>query len=114
MIERWLDDVVTVGEDEICAAMTLLLQRGKLVAEGAGAVATAALMSGAVGPASRGVTVAVISGGNVDTDVLTRALQTDVVASDSPEDLGSELDNFGSNMRMSSSPTPCRRRAHVD
>jgi threonine dehydratase len=114
LIERWLDDVVTVGEDEIRAAMTLLLQRGKLVAEGAGAVATAALMSGAVRPASHGVTVAVISGGNVDADVLTRALQTDVVESDSSEDLGSELDNFGSNMRVSSSPTPCRRRAHVD
>ena len=74
LIERWLDDVVTVGEDEIAAAMTLLLQRGKLVAEGAGAVATAALMAGAVTPAASGVTVAIVSGGNVDADVLAATI----------------------------------------
>jgi threonine dehydratase len=74
LVERWLDDVVTVGEDEIVAAMRLLLQRGKLVAEGAGAAAAAALASGAVRPADSGATVAIVSGGNVDTDVLARTI----------------------------------------
>lgn len=74
LVERLVDDVATVDEDEIAAAMTLLLGRGKLVAEGAGAAATAALMSGAVRPAERGVAVAIVSGGNVDTDVLAGAI----------------------------------------
>jgi threonine dehydratase len=70
LIERWVDDVVTVDDDAIAEAMVLLLERGKLLSEGAGAAATAALLSGAVTPAAQGVTVAIVSGGNVDAKVL--------------------------------------------
>lgn len=66
LLERGLADVVTVEEEAIAEAMTLLLERAKLVVEGAGAAALAALLSGAVAPAAAGVTVAVLSGGNVD------------------------------------------------
>lgn len=54
LIERYLDDLVTVEDDDIAEAMVLLLGRGKLLAEGAGAASTAALLTGAVTPASRG------------------------------------------------------------
>jgi threonine dehydratase len=64
------DDVVVVGEDETAEAMALLLERCKLVVEGAGAVSVAALLGGGVKPASDGVTVAVLSGGNVDAGLL--------------------------------------------
>jgi threonine dehydratase len=50
--------------------MVLLLERAKLVVEGAGAVGVAALLSGAVVPDERGATVVVLSGGNVDAGVL--------------------------------------------
>lgn len=70
LVERWLDDVVTVDEDTIADAMILLMQRAKLVVEGAGAVGVAALLSGAVRPAASGTTCAVLSGGNVDLGVV--------------------------------------------
>ena len=70
LIARWLDDVVSVGEDEIAEAMVQLMERGKLVVEGAGAVGVAALLEGLVAPAPRGTTVVVLSGGNVDAGLL--------------------------------------------
>mgnify|MGYP001824644687 FL=1 len=66
IVERLVDDVVTVDEDTIADAMLLLSERAKLVVEGAGAVGIAALLSGAVTPAPTGVTCVVLSGGNVD------------------------------------------------
>jgi threonine dehydratase len=70
LIKRYVADVVTVTEDEIATALVFLLERGKLVVEGAGAASLAALLSGAVTPAEKGTTVAVLSGGNVDASML--------------------------------------------
>jgi threonine dehydratase len=70
LVARWLDDMVTVGEDEIAEAMVLLMERSKLVVEGAGAVGVAALLGGLVTPAASGTTVVVLSGGNVDAGLL--------------------------------------------
>lgn len=70
LIERWLDDIVTVTEDQIADAMVLLMDRAKLVVEGAGAVGVAALLAGAASPGRRGVTCALLSGGNVDLGVV--------------------------------------------
>jgi threonine dehydratase len=70
LVARWVDDVVAVGEDEIAEAMVLLMERSKLVVEGAGAVGVAALLGGQVAPASSGTTVVVLSGGNVDPGLL--------------------------------------------
>ncbi len=70
LVEHWLDDVVAVGEDEIAEAMVLLMEHGKLVVEGAGAVGVAALLGGLVAPAASGTTVVVLSGGNVDAGML--------------------------------------------
>ena len=74
LIERWVDDVVTVDDEAIAEAMVVLLERGKLLVEGAGAVTAAALLTHVATPASRGATVAVASGGNVDAGVLARVI----------------------------------------
>jgi threonine dehydratase len=70
MLDELLDESVDVGEDEIAEAIMLLLERTKVVVEGAGAVGVAALRQGLVRPAESGTTVAILSGGNIDTGVL--------------------------------------------
>jgi threonine dehydratase len=77
LAERWVDDMVVVGEDAIAEAMVLLAERSKLVVEGAGAVGVAALLSGAVGPLDDGTTAVVLSGGNVDAQVLAGVINRD-------------------------------------
>jgi threonine dehydratase len=74
LLERWLDGIVTVGDEAIVAAMVRLAERTKLVTEGAGAIGLAALMTGAVKPAASGATAAVLSGGNVDPRLLAAAI----------------------------------------
>ncbi len=75
LVRELVDDVVGVGEDEIADAMVLLLERAKLVVEGAGAVGVAALLSDAIEVPSEGTTVLVLSGGNVDTGLLSPAIR---------------------------------------
>jgi threonine dehydratase len=70
LVREWLDDVVVVAEDDVAEAMVLLLEKAKLVVEGAGAVGVAALLAGVVSPAPRGRTCVVLSGGNVDAGLL--------------------------------------------
>jgi threonine dehydratase len=70
LLEELLDGSVGVGEDSIAEAIMVLLERTKLVVEGAGAVGVAALREGAVQPAAEGTTVVILSGGNIDTGVL--------------------------------------------
>ncbi len=66
-----LDGMVTVTEDEICAAILWLLEKRKLIAEGAGAVSVAAAMFGKV-PCHDKKTVCIVSGGNIDVNFLNR------------------------------------------
>lgn len=66
LIDRYVDQLCTVSEDAIAEAMILLMQRSKLVTEGAGAIGVAALISGAAKPSREGTTAVVLSGGNVD------------------------------------------------
>jgi threonine dehydratase len=67
-----VDDVVAVPEDEIEAAMRFLVREHGLVAEGAGAAATAAVLAGRV--QRRGRTVALVTGRNIDAATLARIL----------------------------------------
>jgi threonine dehydratase len=69
LIRRWVDRIVVAGEDETGEAMVFLLERAKLVVEGAGAVGVAALLSGLIEPGG-GTTAVVLSGGNVDAGLL--------------------------------------------
>ena len=70
LLDQWVDEMAVVGEDETAEAMVLLMERCKLVVEGAGAVGVAALLGGQVACAPKGTTVAVLSGGNVDPGLL--------------------------------------------
>jgi threonine dehydratase len=82
LLERLLDDIVTVEDEQIADAMMILLQRSKLLTEGAGAAATAALISGVTAPAKRGATVAILSGGNVDLGILSSLITRHETLSD--------------------------------
>jgi threonine dehydratase len=75
LVERYVDEVVTVSDDEVAEAMVLLLERTKLVVEGAGAVAVAALMQGRVEAPAEGEVCAVLSGGNVDASLLSECIR---------------------------------------
>jgi threonine dehydratase len=73
LLRELLDDVRTVTEDEIADGMVFLAERGKLISEGAGAVAVASLLSSGADPVG-GATVAIVSGGNVDSGLLAALL----------------------------------------
>ena len=75
LVERYVDEVVTVSDDEVAEAMVMLLERTKQVVEGAGAVAVAALMQGRVAPPAEGEVCAVLSGGNVDASLLYECIR---------------------------------------
>jgi threonine dehydratase len=75
LVERYVDEVVTVSDDEAAQAMVLLLERSKLVVEGAGAVGVAALMAGKVEAPAEGSVCAVLSGGNVDASLLVECIR---------------------------------------
>jgi threonine dehydratase len=73
LLEDLLDDLVAVTDEEISEAIVLLLERAKLVVEGAGAVGVAALLSGKLG--GTGVAIPVLSGGNIDTTMLISVMR---------------------------------------
>jgi threonine dehydratase len=106
LIERLVDATVAVGEEEIAEAIMLLLERTKLVVEGAGAVGVAALRRGLVQPSAAGTTVVLLSGGNIDTGVLAdiarhhettrgRRLRVFTTISDRPGSLAALLTQLG-------------------
>lgn len=70
LVDRWLDGIAVVSDDEVGDAMAELLGEAKLVVEGAGAVGVAALTRGYVQPAEQGTTAVILSGGNVDESLL--------------------------------------------
>ncbi len=80
IIKDAVDEIITVSDDDIARAMLVLLERAKLVVEPAGAVAVAAIMTGQVKDA--GVTVAILSGGNIDPLVMERVISRGLAASD--------------------------------
>jgi len=71
--QKYLDGVVTVTEDEICAAILALIEQQKMVAEGAGAVSVAAAMFNNVQVAGK-KTICIVSGGNIDVTILNRVI----------------------------------------
>jgi threonine dehydratase len=75
LVGEYVDEVVTVSDDEAAEAMVLLLERSKLVVEGAGAASVAALLAGRVEPPGEGETCAILSGGNVDASRLVECIR---------------------------------------
>jgi len=79
VIEERVDEVVTVSDSEIAVAVTLLLERAKTLVEGAGAVALAALLSGAFEYEADEVIVPALCGGNIDMNTLTTVIMRGLV-----------------------------------
>ncbi len=75
-----VDEIVTVSDDEIAAAILALMEQHKLVTEGAGAVAVAAAMFGKL-PLEGKKTVCVLSGGNIDVTILDRVIKRGLLMS---------------------------------
>ena len=73
LLEELLDDMVAVTDEEISEAIVLLLERAKLVVEGAGAVGVAALLAGKAG--GTGTAVPILSGGNIDPTMLISVMR---------------------------------------
>jgi threonine dehydratase len=82
LVQKYVDDIVTVEEEEIANAVLLLLEREKMLAEGAGAAALAALVNRRI-PLLRATTgktvIAVVSGGNIDVTLLARIIERGLV-----------------------------------
>lgn len=74
IIKELVDEIVLVEEDEIAQGMLFLMENQKVVAEGSGAVSTAALLSGKYVPQKDENVVCIISGGNVDVNTLYRVI----------------------------------------
>jgi threonine dehydratase len=79
IIRDLVEDIVLVEEEEIAKAMLLLLERKRVIAEGAGAAPLAALISGKVKAREGSLVVLVVSGGNVDTPLLDRVIHQGLV-----------------------------------
>lgn len=80
MCQKYVDDIVTVTDDEIAAAILALIEQHKLVSEGAGAVSVAAAMFNKV-PVKGKKVVCLVSGGNIDVTSLNRVITRGLVKS---------------------------------
>ncbi|MDO9118101.1 MAG: threonine ammonia-lyase [Nitrospira sp.] len=78
LVSRYVDRIVTVDEDEIAEAILMLLEGEKTVAEGAGAVALAAVLEGKTGHHGKNIAV-LVSGGNLDVNLLARIIEQGMV-----------------------------------
>jgi threonine dehydratase len=78
ILGRTLDEIVSVTDEEISEAIVLLLERTKLVVEGAGAVGVAALLAGKAG--GSGAAVPIVSGGNIDATLLISVMRHGLAA----------------------------------
>ena len=74
LLNRYVDQIVTVSEEWISLAMVWLLERTKVVVEGAGALGVAAILARAIEPSGRRTAV-VLSGGNIDVNLLARTVE---------------------------------------
>jgi threonine dehydratase len=75
LVKHWVDEIVLVAEDDVGEAMVFLLERTKLVVEGAGAVGVAALLGGRLELPTEGTTAVILSGGNVDAGLLAQIVR---------------------------------------
>ena len=80
LISKYVDDIVTVSEDEIATAILTLIEKQKLIAEGAGATPVAAALFNKL-PIKGKKTVCVVSGGNIDVNILSRVITRGQVTS---------------------------------
>jgi threonine dehydratase len=80
LFERYVDEIVSVDDEEVANAILVLIEREKVIAEGAGAAPAAALLQRKIpgcAPASK--VVCVVSGGNIDVNLLSRIIERGLV-----------------------------------
>lgn len=80
LVKEYVDEIVTVTDDEISGAILALIEQQKLIAEGAGAVSVAAVMFNKV-PVKGKKVVCLVSGGNIDVTILSRVIRRGLVKS---------------------------------
>lgn len=80
LVSKYVDEIVTVTEDEISCAILSLIEQQKLIAEGAGAVSVAAVMFDKI-PVKGKKVVCLVSGGNIDVTILNRVIRRGLVKS---------------------------------
>ena len=102
LCSKYVDEVVTVNEDEISSAILALIEQHKMIAEGAGAVSVAAVMFNKI-PVKGKKVVCVVSGGNIDVTILSRVIERGLLTSGRTCNLCIELmDKPGQLMEVSS------------
>ncbi len=113
IVRDLVDDVVLVEEEEIAQAIVALLERTKLLVEGAGAVTLAALLNGKIGSAV-GKTVCVVSGGNIDVKTIATVVERGLLAAGRYLKLKVELEDVpGSLARLSADIAATRANIYL-
>ena len=79
LIQKYVDDIFVVKDDDIAATILLMMERAKMISEGAGAIGLAAMLHGNIPHADK--TAAVISGGNIDVNMISRIIENGLVKS---------------------------------
>lgn len=80
IIQKYVDEIVTVSDDETAAAILRLMEKQRIVAEGAGAVSVAAVMYNKIDCENKNV-VCIVSGGNIDVNILNRVITRGLIMS---------------------------------
>lgn len=96
--KEYLDDVVSVSEEAIAIAMLALAEKGKVVAEGAGAMPTAAVMSGKVDASKYKKVVCMVSGGNVDIGMQQKLFTKALTATGRMAEISTEVSDKAGNL----------------
>lgn len=78
-IERYVDDIFVVNEDKIASTIFIMMERARLIVEGAGAVAAAAVLHKIVPPHKK--IAAIVSGGNIDVNLISRIIDRELIKS---------------------------------
>lgn len=90
--KQYVDDIVTVTDDEVSSAILALIEQHKLIAEGAGAVSAAAVMFNKV-PVKGKKVVCLVSGGNIDVTILSRVIKRGLLKSGRSDTLTIQLED---------------------
>lgn len=90
MCQKYVDDIVTVSDDETAAAILTLMEKEKVVSEGAGAVSVAAVLFKKL-PVEGKKVVCVVSGGNIDVNILSRVINRGLIKTGRKVELTLEL-----------------------
>jgi threonine dehydratase len=108
LCSKYVDDIVTVTDEQVSAAILALIERQKLIAEGAGAVSLAAVMFGKIPDVKGKKVVSLISGGNIDVTILSRVINRGLLMSGRTCSLTLELiDRPGQLLEVSSIIAKC-------